>query len=80
MANMVLKYMIIMIGFLNIISNEAIMEFSISATSPVILDITSPFRSVVKNPIGKLITFLNTNVRISRTTPERIGIMKYELR
>ena len=40
------------IGFLNSMSSDDMMEFSTSATSPLILAIMSPFRSSEKNPNG----------------------------
>ncbi len=51
---------IIIMGFLNIISSDAIIEFSISPPSPDIRAMTSPFFSLVKKPIGKLTTFSYT--------------------
>ena len=56
MVNMATKQMIIMMGFLNIISSDDMMEFSISAVSPTIRDMTSPLRSEVKKPTGKVST------------------------
>lgn len=49
MANMVARQTIIIMGFLNIISSDAIIEFSISPTSPDIRAMTSPFFSLVKS-------------------------------
>ena len=60
MANMVARQTIIIMGFLNIMSSEAIMEFSISPTSPDMRAITSPFFSLVKKPMGRLTTFSYT--------------------
>ena len=70
----------IMIGFLNIMSSEVMIEFSTSATSPVIRDMMSPLRSLVKKPIGRLTTLRYTKLRMSRTTPPRKGMMQAELR
>ena len=44
----------IMMGFLNSMSSDAMMEFSISATSPVMRAMTSPLRSLVKYDMGSL--------------------------
>ena len=49
-----------MMGFLNIMSSDCIMEFSISATSPLMRAITSPFRADVKKEIGSVTILLNT--------------------
>ena len=57
MANIVTRQTIIIMGFLNIMSSEAMIEFSISPTSPDMRAITSPFFSLVKKPIGRLTTF-----------------------
>ena len=54
MATIMTRHTIIITGFLNIMSSDAITEFSISATSPVIRAITSPLRESVKNAIGSL--------------------------
>jgi len=50
------KYMTIRIGFLINISNELVIEFSTSPTSPLIRAMMSPLRSSEKKPNGKLIT------------------------
>ena len=63
----------IIIGFLNIMSREAITEFSTSATSPLMRAITSPLRSDVKNEIGNFTTLSYIKLRISRTIPDRRG-------
>ena len=47
------RHTTIIIGFLNIISSDAMMEFSTSATSPDIRAITSPLRSLEKKPMGR---------------------------
>ena len=60
MANMVARQAMIMMGFLNIMSRLCIMEFSISATSPLMRAITSPLRADVKNEMGRDIILLNT--------------------
>ncbi len=52
-ATIMARHTTIITGFLNIISSDAITEFSISATSPLIRAITSPLRSPVKNPMGR---------------------------
>ena len=74
------RHTIIITGFLNIMSSDAMMEFSISATSPLMRAITSPLRSEVKNEMGRAVILSYTKLRMSRTIPERSGIMKYELR
>ena len=56
-VNSVIRYTIIIIGSLNNISNVDMILASTSLTSLVIRDITSPLRSSVKKPIGKLTTF-----------------------
>ncbi len=50
---MAVMHTIIITGFLNIMSSDAMMEFSISATSPLMRAIMSPLRSVVKKDIGR---------------------------
>ena len=60
-------------GFLNIRSSDDIILVSTSCTSPVIRAIISPFRSSVKKPKGRLTILLYNWLRISRTTPVRIG-------
>ena len=57
-SNIMVRHTIIITGFLNIISNDAIIEFSISATSPLMRAITSPLRSVVKKPMGNVVILL----------------------
>ena len=51
-------------------------EFSISATSPLMRAITSPLRSEVKKPMGSDTILSYTSSRMSRTMPLRSGIMK----
>ena len=63
-------------GSLNSISNVDMILASTSFTSLVMRDMTSPLRSSVKKPIGKLTTFLYNCARKSRSTPVRIGTMK----
>ena len=53
----VVKYEIMRIGFLNIISNEDMILTSTSCTSPVIRAMISPLRSSVKKPNGRLTIF-----------------------
>ena len=74
----VAKYRIIIIGLFINISNELVMEFSTSPTSPLIRAIISPFLSSEKNDIGRRITLAYTIIRISRTTPVRNGIITAE--
>ena len=71
-----MRYTRIMIGSLKSISKVDIILASTSFTSFVIRDITSPLRSSVKKPIGKLTTFLYNCARRSRKTPVRIGTIK----
>ena len=65
----------IRIGFLNNISRELMMEVSTSFTSPETRAMISPLRSSEKNPRGSSVIFLLIWLRISRTTPVRIGII-----
>ena len=67
-------------GFLNIRSSDDIILVSTSCTSPVIRAIISPFRSSVKKPKGRLTILLYNWLRISRTTPVRIGTTLEEAR
>ena len=67
-----------MIGLFINMSNELLIEFSTSPTSPLIRAIISPFLSSEKKPIGKRITFAYTMIRISLTTPVRNGIITAE--
>ena len=53
-----------MMGFLNIMSSEVMMEFSTSATSPVMRDMMSPLRCSLKNPTLRLMTLSNSSLRI----------------
>ena len=53
MKSIIDRHTMIMIGSLKSMSRVDIIEFSISATSPVMRAITSPFLSVVKNPMGR---------------------------
>ena len=65
-------------GFLNNISSDDMILVSISFTSPLIRAMMSPFRSSEKNPNGSANIFLYSWIRISRTTPVRIGIIMAE--
>ena len=56
MATIMPRHTIIITGFLKSMSSEAIIELSTSCTSPLIRAMTSPLRSLVKNPIGRLTT------------------------
>ena len=56
-------------------SNELMMEVSISFTSPETRAIISPFRSSEKKPKGSSVIFRLIWLRMSRTTPVRIGII-----
>ncbi len=67
----------IITGFLKIMSSDDIMEFSISATSPLMRAIMSPLRSEVKKPMGSDTILLNMVLRMSRTMPLRIGTTTY---
>ena len=49
------RHTTIMMGFLNIMSSDAMMELSTSVTSPLIRAITSPLRSFEKKPMGRLV-------------------------
>ena len=53
MTTIITRHTMIMMGFLKNISSDDIIEFSISATSPVIRAITSPLRASVKNEMGR---------------------------
>ena len=44
-------------GFLNSISNDAMMLFSTSCTSPLMRAMMSPFRSSLKKPKGSDVIF-----------------------
>ena len=48
------RHTTIMMGFLNIMSSDAMMELSTSVTSPLIRASTSPLRSFEKKPMGRL--------------------------
>ena len=48
----IVRQVIIIMGFLNIMSSDAMMLFSTSVTSPLMRAITSPLRSLVKKPMG----------------------------
>ena len=56
------------------ISNELIIDHSISTKSVVILEIILPLLFSVKNPIGREITFLCNLDLKSCTTPFLIGV------
>ncbi len=60
MMIIITRQTMIIMGFLNIMSSDAMMEFSISPTSPVMRAITSPLRSWVKNEIGRATILSNT--------------------
>ena len=51
-AIIIARQAIIMMGFLKIRSNDDMMEFSTSVTSPLMRAITSPLRSSLKKPMG----------------------------
>ena len=53
MASIMPRHTMIMTGFLNIMSSDDMMEFSISFTSPLMRAITSPLCSAVKKPMGR---------------------------
>ena len=57
---MVPRHARIIMGFLNIMSRLCMMEFSISATSPLMRAITSPLRAEVKKEMGSDTILLNT--------------------
>ena len=69
------RHTMIMMGFLNIMSRLAMMEFSTSVTSPLMRAITSPLRSLLKKPMGSDTILAYILLRRSRTTPVRIVIM-----
>ena len=52
MTSSVEKYAMMRMGFLNNMSSDDIIEFSTSATSPLIRAMISPLRSSEKNPNG----------------------------
>ena len=60
MKNIIDKHTNIIMGSLNIISSDDIIELSISAVSPVIRAITSPLLSFEKKPIGNVSTLSYT--------------------
>ncbi len=76
-AIIVPRHTSIITGFLKIMSSDDIMEFSISATSPLMRAIMSPLRSEVKKPMGSDTILLNMVLRMSRTMPLRIGTTTY---
>ena len=51
-TSIMVRHTTIMMGFLNIMSSDIIIEFSTSVTSPLMRAIMSPLRSVEKNPMG----------------------------
>ena len=65
----------IRMGFLNNISRLAMMDVSISCTSPLIRAMMSPLRSSLKKPQGSEVIFWYSWLRISRTTPVLMGMM-----
>ena len=50
----IVRHAKIMIGFLNIRSRLDMMLFSTSVTSPLMRAITSPLRSLLKKPMGRV--------------------------
>ena len=65
-------------GFLMSMSIQAMMLFSISCTSPLMRAMMSPLRSSLKKPSDSEVIFLYSELRMSRTTPVRIGMMAAE--
>ena len=65
-------------GFLMSMSIQAMMLFSISCTSPLMRAMMSPLRSSLKKPSDREVIFLYSELRMSRTTPVRIGMMAAE--
>ena len=76
----VVKYERIKMGFLNIKSRDDMMLVSTSCTSPVMRAMISPLRSSVKKPKGRRTILLYSWLRMSRTTPVRIGTTLEEAR
>ena len=62
-------------GFLIIISNEPVMDVSISFTSPLMRAMMSPLRSSLKKERGRETILWYTRERMSRTMPVRRGTM-----
>ena len=58
MTIIITRQAMIMMGFLNSMSSEVMMEFSTSVTSPLMRAITSPLRSLEKKPMGNEIILL----------------------
>ena len=52
MTIIITRQAIIMMGFLNSMSSEVMIEFSTSVTSPLMRAITSPLRSLEKKAMG----------------------------
>src|SRR5688572_8544517 len=71
------KYIITVIGSRKANSREFITDTSSSLTSVVAREIISPFRLSVKYDNGRERILLYSWLRMSRTTPLRIGAMKY---
>ena len=63
------------IGFLNSMSMDAMIDPSISCTSPLIRAMMSPLRSSEKKLSGKLVILWYNWLRMSRTIPVRMGMM-----
>ena len=55
MTSIIEMQAMIITGFLNIMSSEAMTDDSISATSPLMRAMTSPLRSAVKNEMGSVV-------------------------
>ena len=62
-------------GFLNSMSRLDMMLDSTSCTSPLMRAMMSPLRSSLKNPNGSDVIFWYSWLRMSRTTPVRMGMM-----
>ena len=69
------KYAMMRIGFLNSMSRDDMIEFSTSATSPLIRAMMSPLRSSEKNPKGNDVILRYNWLRMSLTTPVLIGMI-----
>ena len=61
-------------------SSDDIIEFSISATSPLIRAITSPLRSDVKNEIGKVVDWSKVDKEDYLLAMERSPVKDIEIK
>ena len=75
MSSSVMKYAMMSIGFLKSMSSDDIIEFSTSCTSPLMRAMMSPLRSSEKNDSESDVILRYSWLRMSRTTPVRIGII-----